>query len=81
MNISIYLMRFLAIMIKMVDNEEVFDNCESTETLPLSSYWSICNDLYNVIKNNNEINTLFVDMLLEMKDMINSKDNKQLNLD
>ena len=38
MNISIYLMRFLAIMIKMVDNEEVFDNCESTETLPLSSY-------------------------------------------
>ena len=40
----------------------------------------MCNDLYNVIKNNNEINTLFVDMLLEMKDMINSKNNKQLNL-
>ena len=80
-NISIYLMRLLAIMIKMVDNGEVFDNCESTKTLPLSSYSSICNDLYNVIKNNNGITALFVGMLLEMKDLINSKNNKQLNLD
>ena len=68
-------------MIKMVDNGEVFDNCESTETLPLSSYWSICNDLYNDMKTNNKITKFVVGVLLEMMEEIISKYHIQLDLD
>ena len=49
------------------DIEEINDNfktIESTETLSHKSYLSICNDLYSVMKNNKEISTFLVGMVL-----------------
>ena len=35
---------------QIVDNEKKIENCPSIETMLFSSYSSICNVLYNVIK-------------------------------
>ena len=62
---------------------EIIDNCqtnESTETLSYKSYSSICNELYSVTKNNNVIYIFIVGMLLEIKEIIMSKQNKNLDL-
>ena len=66
---------------KIVDNAKLFDNYQPTETIMISSYLSICYDLYNVMKTNNEITLFVVYMLLKIKGEINSKNNRNLNLD
>ena len=67
---------------KISENGKSFDNYQSTETISFSSYYITFNDLlFNVIKNNNEISTFIADMLLEMKEVINYKNNHNLNLD
>ena len=42
---------------KISKNGKSFDNYQSTETISFSSYYITFNDLFNVIKNNNEIST------------------------
>ena len=53
---------------------------ESTETLSYKSFPSIYNEFYSVIKKNNELSTFVVGMILEMKYIIMSKQNKSLYL-
>lgn len=62
---------------------EIIDNCqtnESTKTLSYKSLSSMCNELYSVTKINNVIYTFIVGMLLEIKEVIMSKKNKNLDL-
>ena len=62
------------------DNEEIRNNLKSilfTETLSYRLFILICNELYNVMKNNKEIPTFVVGMLLERKKVIISKQNKK----
>ena len=69
---------------QIIDNEKIFDNCqssESTENISYQSYSSICNDLYNVMKSNNKITKFVVGVLLEMMEEIISKYHIQLDLD
>ena len=67
-------------MIQIPDDIVVIkDNNQSIEytgTLSYKSFSSICNELYSVIKTNNELSTFVVGMLLEMKELIISKQNK-----
>ena len=65
------------------DNEEKRNNLKSilfTETLSYKSFILICNELYNVMKNNKEIPIIVVGMLLERKEVIISKQNTNLHL-
>ena len=72
------------LMIQIPDDIVVIkDNNQSieyTETLSYKSFSSICNELYSVIKTNNELSTFVVGMLLEMKEVIISKQNKNLDI-
>ena len=53
----------------------------SKSCVTYSSYMDICNSLYNNKKNNEQISNLIVSLLLEFKQINNSKDDKYLFLD
>ena len=66
---------------KISDTGKLFDNYQSSEIISFSSYSIICNNLYEVIKNNNEKSTCLIGIILEMKKVIISKNNNNLTLD
>ena len=45
------------------------------------SYTTICNDIFNIIKNNNEVSAFVGGILLEMKEVIHCKDDNILNVE
>ena len=57
-----------------------FKTIESTETYLINHINQICNDLYCVMNNSKEISTFDVGILLEIKEIIMSKQNKNLDL-
>ena len=63
------------------DNLVMTDNSMSKSCVTYSSYMDICNSLYNNKKNNEQISNPIVSLLLELKQIINSKDDKYLFLD
>ena len=60
------------------DNLVMTDNSMSKSCVTYSSYMDICNSLYNNMKNGDQTSNLIVGLLLEFKEIINSKDDKHL---
>ena len=57
------------------------DNSISKGCVTHSSYMNICNSWYNNMKNDEQISNIIAGLLLEFKQIINSKDEKRLILD
>ena len=57
------------------------DNSISKCCVTHSSYMDSCNSLYNNMKNNEKISHLIVGLLVEFKQIINSKDEKHFIVD
>ena len=52
----------------------MIDNSKSKNIVTHCLYMNICNSLYNNMKNDDQTSNLIVDLLLEFKEIINSKD-------
>ena len=59
---------------------DIFDNNKHKDTLSHKLFTTLCNRLYNVIRNNKTISTFVVGMLLEMKMVISSNQTQNLDL-
>ena len=59
----------------------MIDNTKSKSVVTHSSYMNICNSLYINIRNDDQTSNLIVSLLLEFKEIINSKDGKHLIVD
>ena len=59
----------------------MIDNTKSKSVVTHSSYMDICNSLYINIRNDDQTSNLIVSLLLEFKEIINSKDGKHLIVD
>ena len=52
------------------------NNSKSKRFVTHSSYVDICNSLYNNMKNDEQISNVIIGLLLEFKQIVNSKDEK-----
>ena len=59
------------------DSLETSENNKSNNCLIHNTYIAICNSLYNNVKNYEQISNLIVGLLLQLKDVIRSKNGKQ----
>ena len=59
---------------------DIIDNNKHKDTLSNKSFTTICNGLYNVMKNNKTISTFIVGILLERKMVISSNQTQNLDL-
>ena len=55
-----------------------FDDLLPEERISSSSYSVICDNLYNIIKNKNEISKYVIGLLFEMSHIINNTANKSM---
>ena len=68
-----------------IDELQIFDILVIEDTFPeekifYSSYFVICNNLYNDIKNNNQILNFIIGLLLEIRHVINNTKNKSFDI-
>ena len=59
-----------------IDSVENIDNNLSNECVSYTSCMAICHNLFNHMKNGNKISKLIIGLLLELKEVINSKKKK-----
>ena len=57
------------------------DNSKTKSFVTHSSYMDIYNSLYNNMKNDDQISNVIVSLLLEFKEIMNSKDDKHFIVD
>ena len=62
-------------------SHEVPDNSQLNNRVTYSSYMDICNSLYNNLKKYDQILNIIISLLLEIKEILNSKDDKKLVID